>query len=68
MNDRPRIVLTPWIKGQPLSYKCSECSYNFIFPEDRTPREGMAEIWAAFNEHVREEHSDADKRASVFQA
>lgn len=68
MTDRPQLQLKPWIKGEPLSYKCSLCSHTFILPEDRTPKEGMAEVWAAFNEHVREEHTKGDKMAALQQA
>ena len=67
MNQRPRIVLSPWVKGEPLSYKCSICAHRFILPEDRDPKAGMAEVWAAFNEHVHEEHSeDAEGAAEML--
>ena len=62
MAERPRIILTTWIKGEPFSYSCSLCGQPFILPEDRNPREGMEEVWAAFNEHVEEDHSAAKER------
>ena len=65
MNEKPQMVLSPWIKGEPLNYKCSACSYMFIPPEDRSPKEGMAEVWAAFTEHVSEEHSKVAEAVSV---
>jgi hypothetical protein len=62
MAEEPRIVLSPWIMGEPISYKCSLCGQGFILPEDRSLKEGMEEIWAAFTEHVREAHSEGEKK------
>ncbi len=57
--EKPQLVLTVRAKGLPLVYKCSQCGQEFLLPEDRTPKEGMAELWAAFKEHVHEEHREA---------
>jgi hypothetical protein len=65
MTDRLQLLLKPWIKGEPLSYQCSLCSQTFIPPEDRSPKEGMVEVQAAFNEHIHEEHADGDKMAAL---
>jgi hypothetical protein len=56
-GEQPRLVMTRWAKGVPLAYKCSRCEQTFILPEDQTPKEGVVELWAAFTEHVHEEHS-----------
>lgn len=58
MTTRARIVLSPWAKGEPINYRCSLCGQMFILPEDRSPKEGISEVWAAFNEHVNEVHFD----------
>ena len=63
MYDRPQLVLSPWIKGEPVHYKCSACNQMFILPEDRTPKEAMAEVWAAFHEHVRDVHPEEKEPA-----
>jgi hypothetical protein len=62
MTERPRIVLSQWTKGDPINYKCSLCGRVFILPEDREPKEAMAEVLAAFNEHVYETHPEAQKQ------
>jgi hypothetical protein len=53
-----QLVLTDWSKGKPLVYICSLCGHTFTLAEHRSPKEGMAELWAAFNDHVREEHTE----------
>ena len=68
MTERPRIVLSPWIKGEPLRYTCSLCGRTFIFPEDRSPKEGMAEVLTAFDEHVREAHPEGGGTATTQQS
>lgn len=57
MNEIPRIVLSHWVKGEPINYICSVCGRVFLFPEDRNPKEGAAEVMAAFHEHVSAKHS-----------
>jgi hypothetical protein len=56
MTERPKLVLSPWIKGERFSYRCSICDQPFLLPEDRSPKEAMEEVLAAFNEHVCDEH------------
>jgi len=58
MTPRPKLVMTQWVKGEPMSYACSLCGQKFLLPEDRNPKEGVAEVLAAFNDHVKERHSD----------
>lgn len=55
-GGKPRLVLAIWANGEPLAYKCSQCCQEFLLPEDRTPKEGMAELWAAFQEHIEAVH------------
>ena len=55
-GGEPRLVVTVWVGGVPVAYKCSRCGQAFLLPEDRTPQEGTVELWAAFKEHVDEEH------------
>ena len=56
MNPKPQLVITDWIRGEPIAYQCSLCGKKFLLPEDRSPKEGVAELFAAFNEHVTERH------------
>jgi hypothetical protein len=48
-------------KDDPLAYRCSLCGQHFILPDDRSPRDAAAELLAAFQEHVREEHAEEAK-------
>ena len=54
----PQLVMASWIKGEPMVYQCSLCGQVFLLPEDRSPKEGVAELWSAFNDHVREVHAE----------
>jgi hypothetical protein len=60
-SEKPRLVVTEWGKGEPVTYKCSRCSQIFILPDDRTPKEAAAELIAAFHDHVGEVHGDETK-------
>ena len=55
--ERPHLVMSPWIKDHEITYECSACGQIFVPPEDRSPKEAIAELRAAFQEHVRSEHS-----------
>ena len=61
-GQEPRIILTSWVKGEPLAYQCSRCGQTFLLPEDRAPKEGAEELLAAFREHVVEVHHDGAAR------
>jgi hypothetical protein len=60
-NEKPCLVVTEWVKGEPVTYKCSRCDQIFILPDDRTPKEAAAELVAAFHEHLGEIHGDETK-------
>jgi hypothetical protein len=61
--ERPRLVISEVAAGQPVLYHCSWCGQKFVFPEDRTPKEGASEILAAFRSRVREEHAESEHGA-----
>ena len=54
--EKPQLLIKPWKLGEPFVYRCSLCGQEFIAPEDRSAKEGMAELWAAFHEHIEEVH------------
>ncbi len=58
VSERPELVMTNWLRGEAMGYKCSLCGQVFLLPEDRTPKEAAAEVMAAFKEHVREQHAE----------
>lgn len=60
-SEKPRLVVTEWVKGQPITYQCSGCGQIFILPDDQTPTEAAAELLAAFHEHIGGVHGDESK-------
>jgi len=59
MSEKPQLVVAgPVRNGEHFFYECSRCGQRFILPEDRDPKDGAAELLAAFKEHVGEEHSE----------
>jgi len=56
MMEKPQLLIKPWKIGEQFVYRCSLCGQEFIAPEDRSAKEGMAELWAAFDEHIEEVH------------
>jgi hypothetical protein len=58
LSEKPHLVVTSRIKGEPMSYECSRCGQAFLFPEDRCPKDGAAELLAAFHEHLGEVHAE----------
>jgi hypothetical protein len=57
-NEKPHLVVTSRVEGEPMSYECSRCGQIFLLPEDRSPRDAAAELLAAFRNHVGEEHAE----------
>jgi hypothetical protein len=60
-SENPSLVVTEWVKGEPIAYKCSGCGQVFLLPDDRGPKEAAAELLAAFREHLGEVHGDETK-------
>jgi len=59
MSEKAQLVVAgPVRNGDHFLYECSLCGQPFILPEDREPRDGAAELLAAFREHVREQHPE----------
>jgi hypothetical protein len=55
MPDQPQLMLAP-LKGETICYTCSLCKQSFILPDDVPPRQGMSELWSAFQEHLSAAH------------
>jgi hypothetical protein len=64
MPDRTQLVLSLWMRGEPVYYRCSACDQIFIPPEDRTAKEAMIDLMAAFAQDVSDEHSDVAPEAA----
>ena len=59
MNEaKATLIMSHYVKGEPISYVCSLCGKQFLLPEDRSPKEGATELLAAFSDHVKKRHSD----------
>jgi hypothetical protein len=56
MEEEPKLEVSPWVRGNPLSYICSACGQEFVPPEDRDAKDGMLELLETFHEHIREAH------------
>jgi hypothetical protein len=57
-RTNPRLILNASLRGEHFAYQCSRCGQLFRLPEDRSPKDGAIELWAAFKEHVEEEHRE----------
>jgi hypothetical protein len=60
-SEKPELEVAEWAKGEPLAYKCSRCGQIFLLPDDRSPKDAAAELLAAFQDHVGEEHAEEAK-------
>jgi hypothetical protein len=59
MSEKPHLVaVSPVRSSGHFFYQCSRCGQPFILPEDRNPKDGAAELLAAFREHVGEQHPE----------
>lgn len=58
MNERPQLVMEASARGEAIVYKCSACGQMFLLPNEQTPKDAAAKLWAAWNQHVQEKHSD----------
>ena len=58
LNEKPHLVVISWVEDEPMSYECSRCGQIFLLPEDRSPRDGAAEVLAAFHDHIGEVHAE----------
>ena len=59
--ERPRLVASEVVAGQPILYEYSECGWKFVLPEDQNPSESASEILAAFRNHVGEDHAESER-------
>ena len=53
---KAQLVVRVSVNGEPTVYKCSLCDQIFPLSEHGTPKEGMADLWKAFRDHVRISH------------
>ncbi len=66
MSEQPVLVVRRLTHTEPLACRCTLCGQLFMFPEGRSVKEGVAELWAAFDEHVRQVHGAVNHWRGVF--
>ena len=58
MKERAQLIVNVPVRGEPMVYQCSLCGQVFPLSEERTPKQAMSEVRAAFQEHIRESHPE----------
>jgi hypothetical protein len=51
-----QLIVSVAAKGERIEYQCSLCGLIFRLADNRTAKEAMAALWAAFKDHVQEAH------------
>ena len=51
-----QLIVSVSAKGERMEYECSLCGLIFRLADNRTAKEAMAALWAAFKDHVQEAH------------
>ena len=51
-----QVIVNVSAKGERMEYECSLCGLIFRLADNRTAKEAMAVLWAAFKDHVQENH------------
>ena len=51
-----QLIVSVAAKGERVEYQCSLCGLIFRLADNRTAKEAMAALWAAFKDHVQEAH------------
>jgi len=55
MNEKPQLVISQNSSKQ-IAYCCSLCGRKFSLPEERNPKDAVAELLGEFKRHVQEDH------------
>lgn len=62
----PPLVLTNKIGGEPVAWKCADCSEPFhLAPHNGTTEEKVALMQAAYAKHFKDRHSKEDTSQSA---
>jgi hypothetical protein len=60
MDKKPQLIVSQWVRGQPLGYECSLCAQTFMLPEGLSPRESAARLIAEFQDHIKRIHPEKE--------
>jgi hypothetical protein len=58
VDDKPQLIVSQWVRGQPLGYECSDCGHEFSLDENLDPTKAAARLIAAFRDHLVNVHPE----------
>jgi hypothetical protein len=58
VRKRHTLFINVPVNSEPMVYQCSLFSRAFLLAADRSAKETMTELLAAFKDHIRELHPD----------
>jgi hypothetical protein len=64
----PQLIVTEKIDGNPVAWRCSECSQGFSARGKLTTQERNEKVTAEFKSHVEESHKGEKPRSMAFAA
>ena len=65
----PQLIATEKIDGNPVAWRCSDCSQNFSARGKLTAKERLKKVTVEFKSHLEESHKSArDARPMAFAA
>jgi transposase-like protein len=65
----PQLIVTEKIDGNPVAWRCSDCSKNFSARGKLTAQERQQKVAAEFKTHVEESHkADGPAKPMAFAA
>ena len=53
-----QLIVSVSAKGERMEYQCSLCGLIFRLADNRTAKDAVAILWAAFKDHVQEAHPE----------
>jgi hypothetical protein len=64
----PELIVTEKIDGNPVAWRCSDCSHGFSARGKLTTQERNKKVTAEFKSHVEESHKEEKPRPMAFAA
>lgn len=62
----PQLIVTEKIDGNPVAWRCSECSHGFSARGKLTTQQRNNKVNAEFKSHVEENHKSESPRPLAF--
>lgn len=64
----PQLIVVEKIDGNPVAWRCSDCSKSFTARGKLTTKERLAKVNAEFKAHVEDSHKVEEARPKAFAA